>query len=246
MLDDIQALESPLETENQMTIQFYELAAENTDIKFSPFAWRTRMALQHKGVEYESIAWQFRDRNSTDHKTAPTIYDNGKMVTDSWEIAKYLDEKYPDSPTLMKGAEGEAHAQLVSAICNNHVFSRCAAMAIYRVSQIIDPESAEYFIQSREAKFGMKLSDINQDDVNAAKENLVKGLGVFEATLAFSDYLGGDKPTYADYMLFGVLKWVDVVAYRPVAEDSNVGKWFDRISALYDDHAAKALTVLNP
>lgn len=228
-----------------MTIQFYELAAKNTEIKFGPFAWRTRMALLHKGLDFESIAWQFRDRTSTKHKTAPTIYDDGKMVSDSWEIAKYLDEQYPDKPTLMKGAEGEAHAQLVSAICNNHIFATCASMAIYPVSQIIDDESAAYFIETREAKFGMKLTDINADDAEAAKAKLAKNLAVFEATLGQSEFLGGDKPTYADYMLFGVLKWVDVVAYRPVEENSKVAEWFDCLSQLYDGNAAKAPTVKN-
>lgn len=228
-----------------MTIQFYELAADNTEIKFSPFVWRTRMALMHKGIEFESIAWQFCDRDLHEHKTVPAIYDDGKMVSDSWEIAKYLDAKYPDKPMLMNNPESEAHAQLVSAICNNLVFSVTAPMAIYPVSQIIDDESAVYFIETREAKFGKKLSDINAADAQAAKANLTKGLAVFEATLASSDFLGGDKPTYADYMLFGVLKWVDVVAYRPVDATSNVGKWFDRVSNLFDGHAAKAPTVEN-
>lgn len=228
-----------------MTIEFYELAAENTDIKFSPFVWRTRMALLHKGVEFESIAWQFKDRDTKEHKTVPAIYDNGKMVSDSWEIAKYLDAQYPDKPMLMKDAEAEAHAQLVSNICNAMLFGTAVSMAIYPVSQIIDDESAAYFIETREAKFGKKLVDLNNEDKDAAKATLAKGLGVFEATLGTSDYLGGDSPTYADYTLFGVLKWIDVVAYRPVDESTNVGKWFDRISAMYDGDAAKAPTVNN-
>lgn len=228
-----------------MTIEFYELAAENTDIKFSPFVWRTRMALLHKGVEFESIAWQFKDRDTKEHKTVPAIYDNGKMVSDSWEIAKYLDAQYPDKPMLMKDAEAEAHAQLVSNICNAMLFGTAVSMAIYPVSQIIDDESAAYFIETREAKFGKKLVDVNNEDKDAAKAALAKGLGIFEATLGTSDYLGGDSPTYADYTLFGVLKWIDVVAYRPVDESTNVGKWFDRISAMYDGDAAKAPTVNN-
>lgn len=228
-----------------MTIEFYELAAENTDIKFSPFVWRIRMALLHKGVDFKSIAWQFKDRDTKEHKTVPAIYDNGKMVSDSWEIAKYLDAQYPDKPMLMKDAEAQAHAQLVSNICNAMIFGTAVSMAIYPVSQIIDDESAAYFIETREGKFGKKLVDVNNDDKDAAKAALAKGLSVFETTLATSDYLGGDAPTYADYTLFGVLKWIDVVAYRPVDESTNVGKWFDRISAMYDGDAAKAPTVNN-
>lgn len=226
-----------------MTIKLYELAGENTDIKFSPFVWRTRMSLLHKGLEFESVAWRFSDRDSTQHKSVPAIYDDGNMISDSWEIAKYLDEKYPDHPALMKDEEAQAHAQLVSSICNNLIFFTAVTMAIYPVSQILDEASAPYFIETREGKFGKKLSDINADDAEEAKANLAKGLTVFEQTLATSDYLGGDAPTYADYTLFGVLKWIDVVAYRPVDETSNVGKWFDRISALYNGNAAKAPTV---
>ncbi len=228
---------------NNMTIQFYELAAENKDIRFSPFVWRTRMALLHKGLDVESHPWQFKDRETTDHKMVPAIYDGDTMLTESWDIAKYLDAQYPDKPTLMNGAEGEAHAQLVSNICNALIFGTAVSMAIYPVSQIIDDESAAYFIETREGKFGKKLSEINNDDPEAAKANLANGLAVFEATLGTSDFLSGDAPTYADYTLFGVLKWIDVVAYRPVAEDSNVGKWFDRISNLYGGAAAKAATV---
>ncbi len=228
-----------------MTLQFYELAAQNTQIKFSPFVWRTRMALLHKGLDFESIAWQFKDRGLFDHKTVPAIYDDGQMVSDSWEIAKYLDAQYPDKPMLMKDAEAEAHAQLVNAICNNLIFATAASMAIYPVSQVIDPESASYFVETREAKFGTKLSDINEENKDAALAKLANGLAVFEATLSASDFLGGDKPTYADYTLFGVLKWIDVVAYRPVDQASNVGKWFDRVSALYNNNAAEAPTVNN-
>lgn len=228
-----------------MTIEFYELAAENKEIKFSPFVWRARMALLHKGLDFKSIAWQFRDRETKEHKIVPSIYDNGKMVSDSWEIAKYLDAQYPDKPMLMKDAEAEAHAQLVNNVCNNLIFPIAASMAIYPVSQIIDDESAAYFIETREAKFGKKLSAINNEDQDAAKANLANGLSVFEATLGTSDYLGGDALTYADYTLFGILKWIDVVAYRPVTEDSNVGKWFDRISALYNGNATNAATVNN-
>jgi len=226
-----------------MPLQLHELAAEDTAIKFSPFVWRARMALLHKGLDFESVVWQFKDRDKTEHKMVPAIYDEGKMISDSWEIAKYLDEKYPDRPTLINGSQGEAHCQLVNAIVNTQVFGACAAMALYPVSRILDDESAGYFIPAREAKFGKKLSDLNNPDQEAAKASLAKMLTCFELTLKTSDYIGGDTPTYADYILFGPLKWIDVVAYRPVDETSNTGKWFDRISSLYGGNAANAPTV---
>ncbi len=40
----------------------------------------------------------------------PVIVDgnkDGKWVNDSWAIAKYLEETYPDRPSLFDGPEGE-------------------------------------------------------------------------------------------------------------------------------------------
>ncbi len=86
-----------------MAIKFYDLAGIDPEILFSPYCWRVRMSLLHKGLEFTSIPWRFLEKETiaeSGHKAVPVINDDGTWVGDSWKIAKYLDEKYPDQPTL--------------------------------------------------------------------------------------------------------------------------------------------------
>ncbi|MEO0376525.1 MAG: hypothetical protein AAF329_18260, partial [Cyanobacteria bacterium P01_A01_bin.17] len=54
------------------------------------------------------------------------------------------------------------------------------------------------------------------------------------------------KATYADYILFGILKWLDIVSvYNPIDEAGSVGQWFTRLEGLYGGHAARVPTVRN-
>ena len=42
-----------------MARHLFELVGTDTDRPFSPYCWRTRMALAHKGLDTTSIPWRF-------------------------------------------------------------------------------------------------------------------------------------------------------------------------------------------
>jgi len=44
-----------------MAITLYDLAGAETDRRFSPFCWRTRMALAHKRLDVETVPWRFTE-----------------------------------------------------------------------------------------------------------------------------------------------------------------------------------------
>jgi glutathione S-transferase len=82
-----------------------------------------RLALNYKGIEYKTVLVEFPDiqkvmaevgaspsgqnPDGTPRYTVPTIYDpNHKtFVTDSLEIAKYLDKLHPESVLVPPGSE---------------------------------------------------------------------------------------------------------------------------------------------
>jgi len=229
-----------------VTIALYDLAGDDPAIMFSPFAWRVRMALLHKGLDFEVIPWRFSAREATapsGHTAIPVIRDGDTWVGDSWRIVRYLDDRYPERPPLMDGAAGEAHARLSLAICGSNVFPCVIPVAIFQAYRILDDASKPYFRETREAMFGKTLEALHADEASG-KAGLAAGLKPFEEVLTECDYVGGDTPSYADYALFGILKWADIVsAYAPLDPDSAVGAWFARVSDLYDGYARKAPTV---
>ncbi len=88
----------------------FDLAAGD-DRRFSPHCWRTRLALAHKNLPCEARATRFTDIASIadgKQKTVPVLDDEGKIVGDSWAIAEYLEETYPNAPSLFGGAAGRA------------------------------------------------------------------------------------------------------------------------------------------
>lgn len=57
------------------------------------------------------------DRNdpvATNQGRVPVVSDGGQIICDSWAIAEYLEDTYPDRPTLFRGEGGRAHARFVN------------------------------------------------------------------------------------------------------------------------------------
>ena len=228
-----------------MTIQLYDLAAANPKLLFSPFSWRTRMVLLHKGLPFEVVPWRFSDRTATKdsgHNAIPVIRDGDRWIGDSWEIALYLDERYPERP-VMKDAESRASAQLMMALCGAQFFPAAIRVAIYQAYKILSEDCKPYFRESREAMFGRTLEEINADEATA-KAGLAQALIPIAEVLSAYEFIGGDTPTYADYVLFGLVKWMDIVSeYEPIDANTAVGIWFARLQNMYGGHAAEVATV---
>ena len=99
-----------------MTITMYDLAGAEMDRRFSPFCWRSRMALAHKGLAVETVPWRFTEKDKLPQPNAgrvPVIVDGGRVVHDSTAIADYLEKHYPDRQSLFGGAAGRALARFV-------------------------------------------------------------------------------------------------------------------------------------
>src|SRR5476649_1443032 len=91
-----------------MAIKLYELAGAEDDRLFSPYCWRSRMALAHKGLAVETLPWRFTEKDRiafSGQAKVPVMVDGDKTVFDSWSIADYLDEAYPARPLLAGASE---------------------------------------------------------------------------------------------------------------------------------------------
>ncbi len=206
------------------------------------------MTLAHKGLEFETIPWRFTDKDViafSGQGRVPVLVDNGKEVHDSWQIALYLDETYPEKP-VMKSTAVRAAVTFVREWVNNALQPAILPLILNDIFDCIDEKDRGYFRESREKRFGKPLEHICPDKAKQI-EVLDKILTPLASTLTETNYLGGDEPNYADYVVFGRLQWARVVMREPVvptAGDGPIAEWFTRLLNIHDGFAGRAPTVL--
>lgn len=226
-----------------MTIQLIDLTDATHRIFFSPYCWRIRMALKHKGLAFESLPWHFTSADmleGTGSKRVPVIIDGATTMGESWDIAAYLDKTYTDAPALMADDAARARAKLIESWCNATVFAPLRPIAVGSVFEIIAEKDKAYFRESREAMLKTKLEDLSKDPVAEAAA-LNTALKPAADALQQAPFLAGSAPDHADYILFGTLMWPYMVCREnPLDMTTPVGAWFDRMLDLHDGYARSA------
>lgn len=218
-----------------MAIQMYDLVGRD-DARFSPYCWRIRMALAHKGLEFDTIPKGFGeipDMLEGDYNSVPVISDNGKLVKDSWDIAEYLDETYPDKPALLGNDEVKALCRFVQAWANTTVIPALSTLIVKDIYESAREVDKPYFRESREKRFGRTL-----EDVQSGRDDRVEGArNVFtpmRLTLAGQPFLGGTQPNYADYIVFGTLQWPRIGSpYKILKDEDPINEWMTRCLDLH-------------
>jgi len=223
-----------------MPRKLYELVGREDDRPFSPYCWRTRMALAHKNLNAECVPWRFTETDKlafSGQGRVPVLVDDGRVVFDSWTIANYLEDTYPDAPSLFGGLTARATAAFFNNWVDNVVnpaLIRVVLLDIY--NQLGDTDKA-YFRNSREARFGMTLEKVVEDpDAKIAAFRQI--LQPARLTLQKQEYLGGDGPRYVDHILFGAFAWARAVSPQKLLErDDPLFTWRKR---LLDAHGGMA------
>ena len=225
-----------------MAITLYDLAGAEADRRFSPFCWRTRMALAHKGLEVETIPWRFTEKDRLPQPNAgrvPVIVDDGQVVHDSSVIADYLEKRYPDLPSLFGGESGHALTRFVQNWTETVLQPGLIGFVVLDIHGHIGPEDQAYFRKSREERFGKTLEDVVKDRetrLPAFRESLTP----LRRTLERQDFIAGTAPGYADYIVFGAFQWSRTISdFELLAADDPVAAWRGRMLDLFGGLARK-------
>lgn len=155
----------------------------------SPYSWRVLLALEYKGVAYESHVLQF---SKQEHKSpqmlrmnprgrVPVLRDGDFVVYESLACLLYLDRKYPDRPLF--GTTPEEAATIMRVICEYQAYAES------HVTQIV---SAVF----------LDTLDENMEEVTRAMHLVAGEARTIEGRLSTSDWLVGEQASAADVVVF--------------------------------------------
>ena len=224
------------------TIKLWDLVGAEDDRAFSPYCWRTKMALAHKGLAFEAIPWRFTEKERlafSGQALVPVLQDGERVVSDSWAIAQHLDERYPAKP-LFGGGEAKALAFFVKNWTERVVHLALLKVVIVDLHGNLAEKDKPYFRESREKRFGKTLEQVagNQSEQIAA---LRVSLDPMRPALASQAFVCGDAPAYADYILFGAFQWARVMSpARLLEKDDPLHAWRERMLDLHGGLARSA------
>ena len=198
------------------------------------------MALAHKGLSAQSIPWCFTEKEAiAPHKSdkVPVLLDGDIAVVDSWVIANYLEDCYPDRPSLFGGEGGRAMARMLNWWGDVTIVGGMFPLIVADIPGHLKPVDAAYFRKSREARFGKPLEEVTANR-DKAVEGFRKSLDPLRLTLRTQPCLGGAAPNYADYIVFGPFQWARVVSPFKLLEESDpVYAWRERLLDAFDGMA---------
>jgi glutathione S-transferase len=224
--------------------QLYDLAGAEAERRFSPYCWRTKLALMHKGLSFDTIPWRFSEKDViafSGQGRVPVLRDGDQVVSDSWTIANYLEDAYPDRPSLFRGDGGRAVTRFVNAGADGVLVIGILRLVITDIFAHLDEKDRGYFRESREQRFGVTLEAISADR-DTSVLTFRKTLEPIRTVLAAQPYLGGTLPAYADYAVFGCFQWARCISsFSLLLKDDVVWAWRDRLLAAFDEFARDAL-----
>ena len=225
-----------------MSLKLYELRVLK-ERSLSPFVWRTRMALAHKGLTPEIVPIGYGEKRRiafSGQDRVPVLCDGDRTVADSWAIAGYLEDAYPDRPSLLGGELGRAGALFFNRWADTAFNGALVLLVVGDTFDHVPEADKPYFRENREQRFGVSMEALRQDPegkVGRVREVLAPVRQVLQR----QPFLAGERPAYLDYILFGSFQWARTISrYRLLAADDPVYAWRRRMLGLFDGLAAAA------
>ena len=214
-----------------MTLTMYERIGHEGR-RPSPFSWRIRYAFAHKGIEPEFRHVRFADvetirRLSGQHFT-PIMTHGDRVIHDSWNIACYLEDEFPDRPPLFAGPGGRGLARYVNH-WSDHARRRDPPpdrRRFHPLSRSWRPRLLPQLTRSR-----VRLHAGGALRRPSALARRVRGCG----RAARTHPRGTAAPGYADYVLFSVFQYARLGCPDEfLDEGSALRRWRDGLVRAFD------------
>ena len=225
-------------------IQLWELKGRDGR-RYSLFSWRTKLALRHKALQWESTPVLMSDKQAiafSGGKTVPVVRDGDTVVRDSWKIAEHLEDKYADKPSLFGGPIGRGVTQALNTWTDRALIPAMMPVIVADIHDRIDAADQPFFRQMFEGFLKSTLEETRSKREELGKR-LERVVEPWQAALKRQPFVCGNTPAYADYILFSVFQWARITSPQDVLKDSDpLHAWRERMLDLHDGFARKTPT----
>ena len=166
------------------------------------------------------------------------MIDGSNTISDSWEIAKYLETAYTDRPSL-KLDNGEV--LFIKFWSETVLHPELLKLLVLDIHDNLNLEDQYYFRESREKMLGKTLEEVvaNRQERLPRIQKLLTPL---RSTLSKQEYLSGETPGFSDYIVFGAFQWARCVSgFSILNADDIVYKWRDKMLNMHEGLALSAV-----
>jgi glutathione S-transferase len=226
-----------------MGILMYDLAGAEPNRRFSPYCWRIKLSLKHKGFDFDTIPWRLTEKSVIapyNSERVPVIIDDGRGVADSWKIANYLEDVYGDRPPLFGNKGERALARFYNQWTDWTLQGAIFPIVVSDIWNHLDASDQDYFRATREARLGTSLESLAADRAKYLSA-LSQVLEPLRQTLGGQPYLAGDAPRYPDFIVFGAFQWARSISPIRLVESSDpIDGWRQRLLDAFDGLARSA------
>jgi len=219
-----------------MTRKLYDLAGADPNLRFSPYCWRIKLALAHKSLPFETIAWRFTEKDEiafSGQTKVPVLVDGEKTVFDSYAIAEYLETAYPNEPVLFNDTGTRALTRFIKQWTEDTLHPAIARVILPSLFVLMDPKDQPYIRKTREAMFGMTLEEMaaRRDEFLPVLKAVLVPL---RRTLQAQKFVAGPTPLFADHIVFGALQWARKGSAVPLWDlDDPIERWMEAVLDTY-------------
>ncbi|MCG6135841.1 MAG: glutathione S-transferase family protein [Nostoc sp. LLA-1] len=190
--------------------------------ELSHYSEKVRLILDYKGLIYRKIEvtpgiGQVDLFRLTGQRQVPVLKDGSKYITDSTEIAKYLDLEYPERPLIPKDPKQRGLCLLIEEWADESIGKKGRTALFSAISQdqnfrkSLLPTSTPDIFKSLVGGVPRDVLTIlglgvgySPDVIKSAIADLKQDLEALTLLLADSPYLTGDEPTLADLAVAGL------------------------------------------
>ncbi|KAG2066951.1 hypothetical protein BDR04DRAFT_1058749 [Suillus decipiens] len=212
-------------------IILYDLASALQNEPWSPNTIKTRRyCLTFKGLPFQTVWLEFSEIKPfyEQHSLVPTTLYNirgtptplctlpvimdpntNRLIADSFAIAQYLDEQYPDTPKVLPNSTAALihifHTAFFEAI------KGCMSLSCFRGARKLDPKSKEYYIRDREEHLGIPWEQFATPEKTKEQWNALRAAcNTIDGWYAKStgQFILGDTPCFADFTVAGLCNWI--------------------------------------